>query len=132
MKKNNFKYVNFNANPKNKKTEDCVIRAISKGLNQKWEDTYLEMAKFCIKKGYMLNGKNGYKTYLKSKGYEMCKMPRREDRTRYTIKEFVEEIAEPNKTYIIKVANHLTLVQNGVLYDTWDCSKKSVGNYWVV
>mgnify|MGYP003458603784 FL=1 len=39
MKKNNFKYVNFNANPKNKKTEDCVIRAISKGLNQKWEDT---------------------------------------------------------------------------------------------
>ena len=52
MKKNNFKYVNFNANPKNKKTEDCVIRAISKGLNQKWEDTYLEMAKFCIKKFY--------------------------------------------------------------------------------
>ena len=48
MKKNNFKYVNFNANPKNKKTEDCVIRAISKGINQKWEDTYLEMAKFCI------------------------------------------------------------------------------------
>lgn len=86
---------------KTKKTEDCIIRAISKGLNQKWEDTYLEMAKFCIKKGYMLNGKNGYKTYLKSKGYEMCKMPRREDRTRYTIKEFVEEIAEPNKTYII-------------------------------
>ena len=58
MKKNNFKYVNFNANPKNKKTEECVIRAISKGLNQKWEDTYLEMAKFCIK--YKIDAKIRY------------------------------------------------------------------------
>lgn len=127
-----FKYENFNINPKNKKTTDCVIRAICNALNQKWEDTYLEMAQFCIKKGYMLNDKKGFKVYLKQKGYEMEKMPRREDNTRYTIKEFVEELARPNKTYIISVANHLTIVKNGILYDTWDCSRKSVGNYWVV
>ena len=34
--------------------------------------------------------------------------------------------------YIVKVANHITVVKNKELYDTWNCSNKSVGNYWII
>lgn len=33
-------YINFNPNPDRKLVGDCVIRAISKAMNQSWEDTY--------------------------------------------------------------------------------------------
>ena len=37
-------YSYFNPNPiKNKRVGDCVIRAISKALNQSWEETYIEL-----------------------------------------------------------------------------------------
>lgn len=34
-------YINFNPNPDRKLVGDCVIRAISKAMNQSWDDTYL-------------------------------------------------------------------------------------------
>ena len=37
-------YSYFNPNPiKNNRVGDCVIRAISKSLNQSWEETYIEL-----------------------------------------------------------------------------------------
>jgi hypothetical protein len=127
-----FKYEEFNANPKKRKTGDCVIRAICKGLDESWEDTYRGMFEIALKTGYAVNSKENFTRYLKSKGYEMEKMPKKITGKRYTVKEFVEQLAKPNKTYIINLANHLTVVKNGTLYDIWNCGKKSVGNYWVV
>lgn len=34
-------YINFNPNPDRKLVGDCVIRAISKAMNQSWDDTYI-------------------------------------------------------------------------------------------
>ena len=59
-------------------------------------------------------------------------MPRRSDRTRYTLEEFATEIAEENKIYLVRLAGHLTVIKNKNLIDTWNCSYKSVGNYWIV
>ena len=56
-------------------------------------------------------------------------MPRHYDNTRYTVKELIDE--NPNITMVISVANHLTCAIKGTLYDTWDCSHKSVGNYYI-
>lgn len=69
---------------------------------------------------------------MKKLGYEIQKMPVRDDRTRYTLEEFCDELAKPNIIYIVKVANHITVVKNKDLYDTWNCSNKSVGNYWII
>ena len=127
-----MQFINYNANPKRRKTTDCVIRALSTALNNSWEDTYRSLVDFSIKQGLMVNDKRAYTNYLKAKGYEMLKMPRRNDNTRYTVKEFIDELAEANTIYIISVANHLTVVKDRVLLDTWNCSRKSVGNYWKV
>ena len=127
-----FEYKEFNANPKNKKAGDCVIRAISIGLNKDYIEIYKELFETSLKTGYMVNDKKNFEKYLEKQKILKMKMPKRIDNTRYTVKEFVEEIAKPNKTYIINIANHLTVVKNGVLYDIWNCGRKSVGNYWVV
>lgn len=37
-------FIKENLNPQNKNVGDCVIRAISKVLNQSWGRTYLELA----------------------------------------------------------------------------------------
>lgn len=39
----------YNANPKNKYTGDCVIRAISTALEQSWEQTIKELTELGIK-----------------------------------------------------------------------------------
>ena len=134
MKKNKFTYKEYNANFKNKKTTECVVRAISVALNKSWEDTFKELSAYTLETGYMWNdnGACGFKKFLKLKGYDKQKMPRREDNTRYTVKEFIEELANKNSIYIISVAGHLTVVKNLTLIDTWDCSNKSVGNYWII
>lgn len=132
MKRNEFKFENYNANPFKKKTGDCVIRAVSVALKEEWEDTYKGMFDVAMTTGYAISCKENFREYLKQKGYEKQKMPRRADRSRYTIREFVDELAKPNKTYIINIANHLTCVKNKTLYDLWNCGNKSVGNYWEV
>jgi len=56
------------------------------------------------------------------------RMPRFSDNTRYTVAEFAD--THNHGTFVISVANHLTCIVDGTLYDTWNCGHKSVGNYW--
>lgn len=127
-----MEFVKYNANPKNKKTGDCVIRAICTALNEDWVDTYKGMLEVAIKTGHAISYKDNYVTYLKNKGYIMQKQPKKANGRKYTIEEFANSIAEPNKTYILNVANHVTVVINKSLYDIWNCKNKTVGNYWVL
>ncbi len=127
-----MEYVNFNMNPKKKKTADCVLRAVAFGLGQEYVETYREMVESSIKTGYFMSDKKGYQAYLKSKGYEMEKMPRKDNNKRYTVAEFCDILAKNGETYIISVANHLTVIKDKKLYDIWNCGRKSVGNYWII
>ena len=38
-----MEFIKYNANPKGRKTGDCVIRAICTALHMSWEETYIEM-----------------------------------------------------------------------------------------
>ena len=127
-----MKFVNYNANPKNKKTGDCVIRSISTALDKDYWEVVEDLMKVYKKTGHIINSKQCFQKYLKELGYEMQKMPRKPDNTRYNIQQFTRELAKPNKKYIISVANHLTCIKNLELIDLWDCSYKFIGNYWVI
>ena len=122
----------YNANPHNKKAKDCTIRAICTALNEAWGETYKGLFEIGFKKGLMPNEKNTFKEYLKKKGYNMEKQPKKANGKKYTIKEFYEQEAEANSTYILQVRRHLTCIKNGVLLDTWNCSTYIVGNYWKI
>lgn len=122
----------YNNNPKGKKTGDCVIRSIAFATNTAWADTYRALAELGIKKGLMINDNNNWKAYLKNLGFEKQSMPRKDDRTRYTLDEFCNKLAKDNYVYIVSVANHLTVVKDKNIYDSWNCGNKCVGNYWII
>ena len=129
-----FKY--YNANPKNRITGDCVFRAISNALDQTWEQTVMEMAEFSCKTGYAINDKKGIERYLKSKGWVKYKQPRKEDGTKYTGKEFCEEIQTHRRWYEPQIVamiggHHIVSIMWGQVQDIWDCTNKTVGNYWM-
>lgn len=131
--KNTAYFTYHNANPKNRFAGDCVIRSISTFLNKDYYEVYEDLYKTSLKTGYMVNEKQNYEKYLKALGIERQPQPRKWDNTKYTGKEFIEEIAKPNKRYLLKIGgHHVTAIKDGTVYDTWDCTNKSVGNYWSI
>lgn len=127
-----IKYVNENVNPKNKKTCDCVIRAITKATGKDYYVVYEELYKTSVKSGFMLNEKRVEEKVLEKYGFVKIKQPRHyDDNTKYTIGE-IDELISKNDIVIISCAHHLTCVKNHTLYDIWDCRNKTIGNYYVL
>lgn len=111
-------YSYFNPNPiKNNRVGDCVIRAISKALNQSWEEIYIEL---CIL-GYIMGdwGSSNavWNAYLKSKGF-MREIVSNDCPDCYTINDFANE--HHNGTYIIGTGTHAVTIVDGVIYDAWN------------
>lgn len=122
----------YNANPKNKVGDDCVIRAICTALNQPWEQTVRELTEVGIKYGYVVNDPNTYKRYLKAKGWTIHKQPRKADNTKYIGKEFCNNIAKQNQNYIAHIGGgHIVAIINGKVNDIWDSTDGCIGNYWI-
>lgn len=131
MRQSKGNYEFYNANPKNRlNASDCVYRAISLALDITWEEALKELVEIALKLKYSPNSDKVIEVYLKEKGYVKEKQPRKVDNKKYTTYEFAQE--ENIGTYIIRQAHHLTVVKDGLIYDTWDCQRKSVGNYWKI
>lgn len=127
-----MEFIRYNNNPRSRKAADCVVRALSLALDKSWYQIYRELSELGLEECRMINEPDLYQLYLKKQDLEKQRMPKRPDNTRYTVKEFANELADPDKIYILSIAHHITVIKNKDLYDTWDCSHKSVGNYWVV
>lgn len=125
-------FVKYNANPKGRKTGDCVIRAICTALNEPWEETYKGMLDVALDTGYAISCTDNFTEYLSRKGYEKQKMPKKENGKKYTVEEFANIIAKPKKVYVVNICNHTTVIKNKNLYDLWNCGRKSVLNYWII
>ena len=122
----------YNVNKYGLAAGDCAIRAISGFLGKKWEEVYSDLFKRGLRTGYMINDTENFVGYLKEQGYYKQRQPRRNDRTKYTAREFCQEIAQPGHYYVLSLANHLTFVGPDCrIWDTWDCGYKTVGNYWI-
>ena len=63
-----MEFVQYNANPKKKKTADCVIRAVCTGLKESWENTYKGMLDVALDTYQAISYKKNFETYLKEKG----------------------------------------------------------------
>ena len=119
------KYKFLNLNPRGLLEDDCVCRAITfaTGLpyNTVYEKLWLtadlyECARLC---------KHCYSNYLRNVlGY------REVNCDRLTIGEFADK--HPYGTYLIRIANHLTVIRDGTVFDTWDCREKVCDIVWEV
>lgn len=118
-----------NLNPTGKSTSDCVVRAIMKATNQTWSKVYNDLCELGSKMFAMPNDKKVYEVYLESLGWKKQRMPKDEFGFRYPIHKLADEF--PRGIMIIHVAKHLTIVKDCILFDSWDCARACVGNYWI-
>lgn len=112
-------YSYYNANPYKIRVGDCVIRAISKALNQSWEDTYIDLTIQGYLMGDLLSSNAVWGAYLKNKGF-IRDIVSNDCPECYTIEDFCNEY--PKGTYIIGTGTHAVCVEDGCVFDTWNSS----------
>lgn len=124
----------FNANPKNRITDDCVIRAISTALNQDYNETVLEMAQMWCKLGYAISSTKGIEKYLEQKGWTKFPQPKKSNGTKYQGFEWCS-LLQKNNNKLNMIANigghHIVAIVGNRIYDIWDSSNGCIGNFWI-
>lgn len=126
-------YKKVNVNPFKNSTGDCVIRAIANAEDRDWYEVFDDLTKIAREKGTVPTFKDAYTVYL-------AKYPRvpvkyqAEDGKKYrlTASDFWNDPKLKKGNYVIRQANHLTCVKNGVCEDTWDCSRRASYIIWRV
>lgn len=115
-----------NVNPLGAKELDCVTRAITGALDLNYYEVknklelvgaLFECEKLCV---------CCYKFLLD----EVYGLDRIEEYSGLTIDEFSGFC--PSGKFLIRVDNHLTYLENSVVYDIWDCRDEIVRIVWVV
>lgn len=114
-------YRYFNCNPKGNRVGDCVIRAISKALNQPWEDTYIELTIQGYIMGDLLSSNAVWGAYLKSKGFNRD-IVSADCPDCYTLEDFANE--HPDGVFVMGTGSHAVCIENGVIFDSWDSSSE--------
>ena len=122
-------YHYYNCNPKCRHTDDCVIRAICSSTGVGWNETMRRLAEHAIKTGYMINTPENYGTYLEERGYVRQNYPTHKDGTRMRFKEFAQLF--DGHAVCLCGENHVTYVADNAIWDIWDVSNETVGDYWV-
>lgn len=137
------RFVELNNNPKNRRTSDCVIRALTLALGLDAKTVLNELTEIYFKTGWYVSDFKGYGKYLESKGFVKCAQPMRDNRTKYRGHEFCEFLDNDDSikgTVVAHIgAGHIAAIVNTdgesgrhyVIHDTWDCSNRIVGTYWV-
>lgn len=117
-----YKY--YNANSKGNFVNDCVIRAISVAENTTWEETYDDLSRIAKKNGVLLDDVNFVDPLLDYR-YDRVPLP-------YNM--FVEDFvaSHPRGVYLITMQGHITVVRDGMIYDTFDCRDRKIKDVWKV
>lgn len=109
-------WVEYNPNPIEKRVGDCVIRAISKVLDQGWEKTFIDL---CVQ-GFMMcdmpSSNAIWAAYLRHKGFKKKIIPDTCPEC-YTVKDFCEE--HPQGRFVLGTGKHAVAVVDGCVFDTW-------------
>ena len=129
----------YNANPKNKITTDCVLRALATGLNEDYNTVAKELFELSLKTGYSMEDKACYSKYLESKGWRKFKQPVKRDNTKYTGKEWCKELnrTDNRNNMICHMGSHhiVAIMYDGWygnrVFDHWDSTNGKVGVYWI-
>ena len=122
-------YINYNANPLNKtSSSDCAIRAISKALCKPYDDVYTDLFNIGFEMKNLPNAQSVYERYFKETGYVRNKQPKKSDNTKYSVSEFAS--LHNKGVCIITIQGHMTVVIDGDIYDTWDCSNGKICLYY--
>lgn len=132
----------YNANPHNRLTTDCVIRALSTALEIPYNDVVMELAELQCQTGFDPSEKKTYDKFLQKHGWIKMPQPKKPNGNKYTGAEFCSRA----RSHLLKltldgsrqervIANigghHIVAIIDYKVWDTWDSTDGCIGNYWV-
>lgn len=121
-------YANYNPNPCGRSVGDCAVRAVSKALNQTWEETYIGLALEGFKSGDLPNADDVWGRYLKSHGFSRNWIPDQCPDC-YTVAKFAAD--HPCGTFILSMpGRHVLTVVDGMYFDSWDSGNEVPVYFW--
>lgn len=120
-------FIRWNKNPTGRFVGDCAVRAVSLALGTSWEDAYWMLAENGFLMGDMPSSDSVWGSVLRERGF------RREAIKNtcpdcYTVAEFAKD--HPRGTYVLKTDQHVTIVIDGDVWDSWNTSDEAVQYYW--
>lgn len=121
----------YNANPKNRITGDCRIRAISVACDVPYNQVVMDLARIQCETGYDQCANQGISILMKEYGWIKHKQPRKPDNKKYTGKEFCKQIAVKGKKYFANIGGHHEVaIVDCKVWDIWNSTDGCIGNYW--
>lgn len=116
-------YKFHNANARGNFVNDCVVRAISVAEGKSWDETYKELSQIAQYEGILLDDVDFVEEYLDKRYDRSCHYSK-------TVGEFIDEF--PKGIFLITMKGHITVVIDGILYDTFDCRDRRMWCAWKV
>lgn len=116
-------WIYYNANARGNNVNDCVVRAISKAEGKTWDETYEELSIIAQEEGILLDDVSFVEHYLDKRYKRQCHYAK-------TVGEFVSEFKKG--TFLVTMPGHITVVIDGILYDTFDCRPRRMWCAWKV
>lgn len=120
-------WINYNANPAGRQVGDCTVRAVSKVLDEDWEQSYSGMAL----QGFMLcdmpSANHVWGAYLRSKGFERHIIPDTCPDC-YSVEDFCKD--HPKGRFLLALSGHVVCIIDGNYFDTWDSGNEIPLYYW--
>ena len=117
----------YNANPYNRSTNDCTIRAVSVLLDQSWDKTFDDICEVGRMMKDMPSTNRVWGKYLRMKGYRPHFIPDSCPDC-YTVRDFCYD--HPYGKFLLSVEGHVVAVIDGHYYDTWDSGDEVPFYYW--
>lgn len=121
-------FKNYNPNPLNNKTGDCVVRALCKATEKDWDTVYKELFELGFEMKVMPNSDECWKKYLELNGFKKHSLKITKGSKRPRVKEF-NKISNKG-SYILNVANHIIAHVDEDYYDSWDSGDCCLYGYY--
>ena len=112
----------YNPNPIGIRVGDCVVRAISKVLDQDWESTFIELCVQGLMMCDMPSSNAIWAAYLRHKGFKKRVIPDTCPEC-YTVKDFCEE--HPQGRFVLGTGKHAVAVVDGRFFDVWNSGNET-------
>ncbi len=110
-------YIPYNPNPQNKRTDDCVLRMLTKALNIDWETASIYAVIQQIRDADIFTKNYVWGNLLLRNGYTRHAIPDTCPDC-YTVKDFCRDHALGS--YVLGTGDHVLMVVDGDYYDSFD------------
>lgn len=116
-------------NPSGVVAGDCAVRSIALATGRTWEDVYDDLCLIGRQQHHMPDDEETIIHWFELNGWKRHPQPRHGDGTKLTGSEFTRWFA--GERCVLNIGeHHQSVLIDGRITDTWDCTSRRVGVYW--